>query len=910
MEVKKHTCETLFSWIYRISMLLFTVSSSEPKITGCELLEHENLTCYWTAHSSGNTSYMMRVNTTNCVQHISTASCNTTYTQCFVKIGSVSHCFCVDVLVFTSSISTRYPPYCFNGINEVKLYPPQITTLATLPGNASCLKLEWKEPRSEYVPSEKKHRVLQIEYHTPQQANFPKVNTVLHDWQMDLCGLYPGTKHFVRVRAQDLRAANHWSSWSGFAEATTAEAAPVATPELWRHIQPGDRSRQRRITLLWKPLLWPHTNGMIVRYAAACWNEPDSSYWDCGHLESYSTFCVLSVSTHACNCNLTAFNSAGKSPSAHIYIPGDRDAELQPPESISVNSLDDFQLKVEWTATVRQSDSSFVVEWFPIPNNTVAGLHWKILNSTEKSFIITGVYPKIPYNVSVRILQKNTAGAARFAIAFTRQGAPSAGPKLDVLQTSSNDVTLNWKPVALEKLCGFIQNYTVIYKYNGKIKAQVLSGDVEQFSMKGLSPGQYSMCVKAHTLAGSAESLWVNVTVGSFHVPVMAIVLCAIGSLLALVILLSQAERIQQCLCPIVPNPSKSSLSTWHPLCPHQHKLPIVDFKPSSSLFEPLCIGGGITAQPSLHHHEDQKFKAFSVQTSKQVHKQVLRVTEQTLSEPKVEELTSGLTTDLSYQNAVVETLQYCHQLSSSCPEVPDLGTPPTDSVLNNSNIVPSLEFTYERLASCSETYVSSDGRGLSKSCLRANTPDPDNLFNRTSAVSKLKAYCYTHVSTSYLPDADPYIDFRTVAENSNNLIQKSSLFSTQESSCYSHVSASYLPVPEPSLSYTDFVTMNKADFLNQSSHIPQKRTHGYIHVSTSYLPLSLTHSEANVTDSIHENHSGLKSCIYNHVQISYQKSCPDFEIEDVYRSLSPEECSHSLQFSIQKQQGGNGVTA
>ncbi|XP_034170468.2 interleukin-31 receptor subunit alpha isoform X2 [Pangasianodon hypophthalmus] len=904
MERNKHTCDTLFSWICRISMLLFTVSSPEPRITGCELLEHANITCYWTAHSSQNISYMMRVNTSNCVNNkISMDSCNTTYTQCSVKIGSVSHCFCVDVLVFTSSISTRLPPYCFNGINEVKMYTPQITALSTLPENASCLKLEWKEPRSEYVQSERNHRVLQIQYQTPQRAHYPEVNAVLHDWQMNLCGLYPGTKHLVRVRAQDLRAANHWSSWSGFAEATTAEAAPVAAPELWRHIQPVDRSGQRLITLLWKPLQWPHTNGVILHYAASCWSELDSSYWDCGHLDSHSTPCVLSVSTHAYNCKLTASNSAGTSPSAHIYIPGDKDAELRPPESITVNALDDFRLKVEWTATVNQSEASFVIEWFPIPDTTVVGLNWKILNGSEKSFIIAGVHPEIPYNVSVRVLHNNTAGAARFAITFSRQGVPSVGPKLEVLQTTRNDVTLKWQPVPLEKLRGFIQNYTVFYKYKDKMKSRVLSGNAEQFSLKGLSPGQYALCVKAHTLAGGAESLWVTVTVESVHIPVMAIVLCTVGSLLISVFLLSQADRIQQCLCPVVPDPSKSSLSTWPPVSPHQHKLPIMDFKPSPPLFEPICVGGGITGHCGHHHHEDSKLQVFGLHTSKQVCKQVLRVAEQTFSEPNVEEPTEELTMDFSYQNGVMETPQGCHNVSSSFPEVPDLGIATVDSDFCKSNIVPRLESSYERLEPCSETHGFSDYPPLSKSCLRGDTLDLDDLFYRRSIVSKLKTYCYSHVSTSYLPVADSYIDLRTVAENSNNLIHKSNqeTFSRLESSCYGHVSASYLPVPEPSLTYADFVTVNTADFLHQSSHMPKN---GYIHVSTSYLPLPLTHSEADFTNSVHENNSmpGLKSCIYNHIQISYQKSCPDFELEEVYRPLSPEECPLSLQFSVKKQ--------
>lgn len=36
--------------------------------------------------------------------------------------------------------------------------------------------------------------------------------------------------------------------------------------------------------------------------------------------------------------------------------------------------------------------------------------------------VLKGVDPEIPYNVSVRVLHKNAVGAARFAIAFTRQG--------------------------------------------------------------------------------------------------------------------------------------------------------------------------------------------------------------------------------------------------------------------------------------------------------------------------------------------------------------------------------------------------------------------------------------------------------------------------------------------------------
>lgn len=258
-----------------------------------------------------------------------------------------------------------------------------------------------------------------------------------------------------------------------------------------------------------------------------------------------------------------------------------------------------------------------------------------------------------------------------------------------------------------------------------------------------------------------------------------------------------------------------------------------MDFKLSFPLYEPICMGEGIIAYHDHHHDEDSKLQSFIPQTSKQV------------------------------------------------SELADPGIIMVDSVCSKSNIVPRLESSYERL----ENLVSPHGPPLPKSCLRIDKLDPDYLSYRRCPMSKSNTFFYSHVSTSYLPVADSYIDLTTMAENSTNLIHKSNNFSRREPTCYCHVSDSYLHVPAPALAYADYVTVN--------SQIQKKRANSYMHVSTSYLPFQLTHSEADFSSSVQENNpiSGLKSCIYKHIHINYQRSCTDCEIEDIYRPLSAEEC-------------------
>ncbi|XP_051556900.1 interleukin-6 receptor subunit beta-like [Myxocyprinus asiaticus] len=577
--LKSEMTQKLF---WRAGLLLWMcamtrVQGAELSIKQCVILEYTSITCYWEASNLtlGSSSYRLQVNKTDCDTKegfIPVDVCHSKGSNCSVQpIDSAFHCFYADVLVSTPAGPIRSPPFFFIGIYEVKLHPPQITGIGPSARQPGCLEVAWGKTDI-LTKEEKSYRWLQMEYTTHDQTQSQTIQAYSNE-TLELCNLYAGSWYTVKLRAQDSRSSAHWSSWA-FEDIRTEEKAPSAAPQFWRHIQPSEKAGKRHVTLLWKPLSWPVANGDVLSYTVSCCNEVDSSQWTCGTLDSSKTSCVLIVSFSHCYCSLTAANSAGTSPPAHLYIPGHTDAELPAPQSVSVTLLDDTRLKVEWTAPMNQSETGFVLQWISIPHNRMNHLHFEHLDETARSFIITGLLPEVPYNLSVIILYKERTGNEIYDIAFTREGAPSVGPKLTVLQTSRRSITLRWDPVPIEKLHGFLQYYTVMYSINGKVKREQVGGSVEQISLSGLMEGIYNICVIAHTVEGDAAGPWQMVAVGHDDIEVIPILLCALLlSFIILIVPVCMRVRIKHYLCPTVPDPSKSSLLAWSNIKPCQPRL-------------------------------------------------------------------------------------------------------------------------------------------------------------------------------------------------------------------------------------------------------------------------------------------------------------------------------------------------
>ncbi|XP_078145702.1 interleukin-6 receptor subunit beta [Centroberyx gerrardi] len=477
-------------------------------------------------------------------------------------------------------------PRCQSGRLEVKLTPVKLLGAAAVSGRPQCLMLTWERPWS-YAVSETELKggnlSSQIEYSAQGQPSvLATVNQTATSFKV--CGLRPDTSYTIRLCHRFCYSSAPWSEWSNGLEGRTGEDAPSAAPAFWRQVKETVKNGWRLVLLLWKPLPHRLANGEIVSYNVICRRKDGqvlNNRGSCGVLNHTNTSCSLLLPPGRCSCSLTASNSAGTSPEARIWLPGASETDPPPPNHITVNPLGNNSLDVRWTAQADQPVSGFVVEWSAVTETNNSSLHWERLNSSCKALVITeGVKPMVRYAVSVKALygERGTGQSGTPFYIYTRQGAPSAGPKLEVREISCNRVELSWSPIPVEQQRGRIQNYTLHYTRTDEPtkKVEQCVGQELQYSLMNLSPGNYDIYMQANTEAGTGvagPTSNVNIVCEETSL-LMVVVKCAVPALiltllgLLLLACLAQNDMVKQKLCQDVPDPSRSSLAHWTPKAP------------------------------------------------------------------------------------------------------------------------------------------------------------------------------------------------------------------------------------------------------------------------------------------------------------------------------------------------------
>ncbi|KAM9354832.1 interleukin-6 receptor subunit beta [Pholidichthys leucotaenia] len=397
-------------------------------------------------------------------------------------------------------------------------------------------------------------------------------NVTVRGYTFRVCGLNPDTLYNIKLRNRYLGPESPWSPWSNTLQGQTAPS--VALP-FWRQVKQTSRTGWRNVSLLWKPL--PHflVNGRVLFYNVTCRTKNAQVLRDhgsCRDLHLNSTSCSLYIPAGRCSCTLTVSTSAGESQEAQMWLRGADETEPPPVSNISLLPLDDNRLEVSWLPAVDPAISSFVVEWLAVRDDNSSILYWGKLNASCSMMVIKeGIKAMERYSVSVRALYgERGAGKDMTLNVYTRQGTPSAGPNVVEHHISGSSVYLRWSRVPVELLHGFISHYTLYYTSRNQTTHSVtVPREFHNHTLQNLSPGTYSIFMRAHTVAGAgAAGPQVSVHIRSEETPVvMYAVVSYVMSFLVLVLMvcLARTKTVKQKLCHDVPDPSNSSMSHWNP---------------------------------------------------------------------------------------------------------------------------------------------------------------------------------------------------------------------------------------------------------------------------------------------------------------------------------------------------------
>ncbi|XP_054470187.1 interleukin-31 receptor subunit alpha [Anoplopoma fimbria] len=575
----------------------FSVTTSKadprpPRLIGCVFLNRANVTCRWEAGDTPTTDFTLQVHLVfnmSCRPQTSFSpnypasflklsakefTCNTSNTSCTARFvdTSVRNCFCITITAHGRNRSIMSQPRCQSGKTEVMLPPAILNSIKPVGGSPQCLNVTWSYFYSLFplADFEIKAGALksQIKFTAQGQFGVQIQNVNVTGINFLVCLFRPDTSYNVWLRHRYRGPESPWSLWSNTCQGRTGEDAPSEAPAFWRQVKQTDENGWRLVSLLWKPLPSLLANGRVLYFNVTCQTgsaQVLNDHMSCRNLHHTSTSCSLLLPAGQCSCALTASTSAGTSPEARVWLSGASETEPPPPNQFTANPLDDRALDVRWTAP---DNSGFVVEWFAVRQKNSSILFWEKLNSSCRALIITeGIKPMERYAVSVKgLFGERGAGQNRTVHIYTRQGAPSDGPKVAVQQISGSRVELIWSPVPVELLHGFIRNYTIFYRTENQQAGVIVPGRALRYSLENMSPGNYDIFMQANTDAGAgAAGPIANVNIGSEEISmvVYAILPLILTSLAVVLMGLAQNKMVKQKLCPDIPDPSQSSIAHW-----------------------------------------------------------------------------------------------------------------------------------------------------------------------------------------------------------------------------------------------------------------------------------------------------------------------------------------------------------
>ncbi|XP_035246177.1 interleukin-31 receptor subunit alpha [Anguilla anguilla] len=288
----------------------------------------------------------------------------------------------------------------------------------------------------------------------------------------------------------------------------------------------------------------------------------------------------LILSGSAYYINISAFNSAGTSPSAHRVVPAITNAQdwgLNGNLNITFRSNNTFE--ISWNHTLTRTYWCYSVEWgLKGEKMSFHPLHRKSSNRD----VISLKAPLQPYKRYVFLLHtrpdkdtcnlksiNNSESTNGRTEAYAKEGTPASSPGNITCLVSSTSLALAWKPVPEEDACGFILGYNLYYAENGKGQnSSVVIDDAgaNGYTLSDLkSQTAYEVQLSAFTAAGEGarSASFYFETANPGYKAVEGAAAGIVGGVVLLILMANLSfllcQRAKKVFWPNIPNPGNSN---------------------------------------------------------------------------------------------------------------------------------------------------------------------------------------------------------------------------------------------------------------------------------------------------------------------------------------------------------------
>ncbi|XP_065104137.1 interleukin-31 receptor subunit alpha [Paramisgurnus dabryanus] len=315
--------------------------------------------------------------------------------------------------------------------------------------------------------------------------------------------LQPYTEYSLSVSCS--HGYGQWSKWSSEARAMTSESVPIAAPLVSYYLN----SVTQQLGILWKALDRSDARGLIQGY--------EVSYAPSKHLARRQTIhtsdlkIVVSVMSEEYDITVSAYNSAGRSPSRRLRVNAALHHDVPAVKGLWVSS-DGLFLKLHWEVDVTAVNvSEFAIEWRSSSDLSSSG--WMRVSASTFTALLPDIKSGLTYSISVYPVHEDLCGAPVSVFADLQHGTllDLLGFHLISLTKSSLTVRFVWKEtqpninVLHYKLVLQGKHQTQYITHVFPHKAQELFNDLQ-------ANAKYTLYIHGETVSGNFSKATLDVT--------------------------------------------------------------------------------------------------------------------------------------------------------------------------------------------------------------------------------------------------------------------------------------------------------------------------------------------------------------------------------------------------------------